>query len=190
MKTKRTIKRVAFFGDGGVSQKDAIYKLAFECANLLAKNGYTMVNGGGPGVMKASTMGAKEVGGKVELVTVSEKNEPKGNYEGQDRENIKLADKIYEEDNYHARIDKLSDIADAFLIFKGGTGTIAEMGYVWSVAKFNHGNHEPVIFVGRGWKNLIYKMDRFLNLEHKELDVIEFANGAKDVLKALKEVSP
>lgn len=189
MKTTKKIKRVAFFGDGTVSKNSQIYKLAYESAKLLAKMGYITVNGGGPGVMRASTLGAKEGGGKVELVAVSKKDEPKGNYEGQDSECFKMADKIYEEKNYHDRIDKLSQVADAFLIFKGGTGTIAEMGYVWSWAKFNHGNHEPVIFVGKGWKSVIGKINRFLNLEKKEMDVISFANSPKEVARIIKNIS-
>lgn len=189
IKTNKIIKRVAFFGDGVVSQKDETYKLAYNCARLLVKNKYIIVNGGGPGVMLASTLGAKEGGGKVELVAVSKGDEPKGNYEGQDENNFELADKVYEEKNYHDRIDKLADVADAFLVFKGGTGTIAEMGYVWSIAKFEHGHHEPVIFVGKGWRSVLRKMNRFFGFEQKEMDVIDFAKDEKEVLERIENVS-
>jgi len=189
MKTTKIIKRIGFFGDGVVSENDATFKLAYNCAKLFAENGYITVNGGGPGVMLASSLGAKEVGGKVELVVVAEKDEPGKNYEGQSKKNVVLADKLYEEKNYDNRIHKLSELADVFLIFKGGTGTIAEMGYVWSVAKFNYGKHEPVIFVGRGWKCVISKLARFLSLEDKEVNVIEFAKNPKEVLKLLKSAN-
>jgi len=184
--TTKKIIRVGFFGDGVVGESNAIFKLAYDCAKLLAKQGYITVNGGGPGVMLASSLGAKEVGGKVELVAVTEEDEPGKNYEGQSKKNVALADKFYEEKNYMDRINKLSELADAFLIFKGGTGTIAEMGYVWSVAKFNYGNHEPVIFVGKGWKGVINKLNRFLKLEDKEMNVTGFAKSPNEVLKLLK----
>jgi len=184
--TTKKIIRVGFLGDGVVGESNATFKLAYDCAKLLAKQGYITVNGGGPGVMLASSLGAKEVGGKVELVAVTEEGEPGKNYEGQSKKNVALADKFYEEKNYMDRINKLSELADAFLIFKGGTGTIAEMGYVWSVAKFNYGNHEPVIFVGKGWKGVINKLNRFLKLEDKEMNVTGFAKSPNEVLKLLK----
>jgi len=116
-------------------------------------------------------------------------NQPKGNYEGQSEENVRLADKIYEESNYMERMNKLAQAADAFLVFKGGTGTIAELGYVWSVAKFEHGNHEPVIMVGRGWRRMINELNRFLKLEKIEMDVINFANDGNDVIKIVKKIT-
>ena len=188
-KTTKKIIRVGFFGDGTVKENDVTYKLAYNCAKLLAQNSYIVVNGGGPGVMLASSLGAKEARGGVELVVMSKKDEPGKNYEGQSKKNVAIADKLYEEKSYDDRINKLSELADAFLIFKGGTGTITEMGFVWSVAKFNYGNHEPVIFVGRGWKGVISKLARFLNLENKETNVTGFAKNPKEVLKLLKSAN-
>jgi len=189
VKTSKGIKRLAFFGDGQISEQSSVCKLAYETAKIVAKDGYIVVNGGGPGVMLASSLGAKEVGGKVEVVVVKSASQPKGNYEGQSEENVRLADKIYEEANYMERMNKLAEVADAFLIFKGGTGTIAELGYVWSVAKFEHGNHEPVIMVGKGWRGVINKLNRFLKLEKIEMDVINFANNGNDVVKIVKKIT-
>lgn len=189
IKTSKIISRVAFFGDGEAGPEDKHYQLAYRTAILLAENGYITVNGGGPGIMLASTLGAEEVKGQVEVVVIEEKKQPKGNYEGQSDLNVGLADKIYNEIDYLNRIGELAKVADAFLIFKGGTGTIAELGYVWSVAKFEHGHHEPVIFVGKGWKRIIGKLKKFLNLEKKEMEVVYYANDGKEVLKILQNIS-
>lgn len=189
IKTSKTIKRLAFFGDGKTGEGSDCFKLAYETAKIVAKEGYIVVNGGGPGVMLASSLGAKEVGGKVEVVVVKSVSQPKGNYEGQSEKNVRLADKIYEESNYMERINKLAEVADAFLIFKGGTGTIAELGYAWSLAKFEYGNHEPVIMVGKGWRGIINKLNRFLKLEKIEMDVINFASNGNDVVKIIKKIT-
>lgn len=189
IRTSKKIKKLAFFGDGKTGEDSDCFKLAYETAKIVAKDGYIVVNGGGPGVMLASSLGAKEVGGKVEVVVVKSASQPKGNYEGQSEENVRLADKIYEEANYMERMNKLAEVADAFLIFKGGTGTIAELGYVWSVAKFEHGNHEPVIMVGKGWRGVMNKLNRFLKLEKIEMDVINFANNGNDVVKIVKKIT-
>ncbi len=189
IRTSKKIKKLAFFGDGKTVEASDCFKLAYETAKIVAKDGYIVVNGGGPGVMLASSLGAKEEGGKVEVVVVKSASQPKGNYEGQSEENVRLADKIYEEANYMERMNKLAEVADAFLIFKGGTGTIAELGYVWSVAKFEHGNHEPVIMVGKGWRGVMNKLNRFLKLEKIEMDVINFANNGNDVVKIVKKIT-
>ena len=57
------IRNIAFFGDAEVPKTDPVYKESFAIAKILAKHGFTIVNGGGPGVMNASTQGAKAVGG-------------------------------------------------------------------------------------------------------------------------------
>jgi len=83
-KSKRPF-HVAFFGDAHIPQKDPVFVDAFDCSQLLAQKKCTILNGGGPGIMLASTLGAKSVQGRVELVVIDPKNEPKNNYEGQSK---------------------------------------------------------------------------------------------------------
>jgi len=184
-KTTKKIKRVAIFGDGEARQNDRHFKDAAEVARLLAKNGYIIVNGGGPGVMRAATLGAKEGGGKVEVVIVNP-SEKIGNYEGVDEENLKMADKIIKADTYDSRLSKLVEIADAFVFFKGGTGTISEMGLAWSKAKFDYGHHEPLIFFGKFWKEIIGGLMKGLGLEEIEKEVVVIVDKTEDVMTSLK----
>ena len=187
-KTNKVIKRVAFFGDAAAKETDEHYMLAYETAKLLAEHGYIIVNGGGPGVMFASTMGAKSVGGEV-LLVVLDKNEEPDNYEGQHMINLSLADKVINTENYQRRLEKLVEVADAFIIFKGGTGTLSEVGLTWEMAKFEYGNHEPLVFVGRCWNNIVKGIIKDLDLEVIEQRVVEVVEGPKDVLKVLKRVA-
>ena len=186
-KTNKKIVRVAFFGDAEASQKNEHYNIAKETASLLAKNGYIIANGGGPGVMLASTLGAKEAGGKVEVVVVNEDNVPE-NFEGRCEENMELADKVYEMANYENRLNKLVEIADAFVIFKGGTGTLAEVGLVWSWGKFDYGNHEPLIFVGKEWQQIVPIIVQSLGLETTEKRVYVIVSRPEEVLEKLAKV--
>lgn len=183
-KTSKKIKRVAFFGDADLNDKDRAYKLALQTAKLLAENGYIIVNGGGPGVMKASTEGARLAEGRVELVIIDPKKEP-GNYEGSDRENVKYASEVYKMANIENRVGKLVEIADAFVVFRGGTGTLAEVGLVWELAKFDYGHHEPVIFVGKQWKKVVNALEEGMGFEEKEKRVIATVETAEEVLRAL-----
>jgi hypothetical protein len=187
VKTNKKIVRVAFFGDAEAVKGQKHFEMAEKTASLLAKKGYIITNGGGPGVMLAATLGAKEGGGKVEVVVVKKENVP-GNFEGRCEENLKLVDKIYEMANYENRLNKLVEIADAFVIFKGGTGTLAEVGIVWSKAKFDFGNHEPLIFVGREWEEIIPVLAKSLKLETIEKDVYKLVETPEEVIRALESV--
>ena len=60
---KKIISRIAFFGYADAKPKSELYNQAYNTAKLLAENGFTIVNGGGPGVMDASTKGAEAGGG-------------------------------------------------------------------------------------------------------------------------------
>ena len=175
-------------GDADAKRYSGHYKAAYNTAYLLAKLGYIIVNGGGPGVMLASTLGAKKAGGKVEIVIITHNKEPK-NYESTHKKCLALADKTYYEDNYAKRMGKLVEIADAFVFFKGGTGTISEIGLTWELAKFGYGGcYEPLIFYGKFWKKLLNVMKRSLPLTKDETTVYGIASSPKAVLEMLEKV--
>lgn len=186
-KTEKLIKRVAFFGDAEAKPGDQCFELAKKSAQLLAEAGYIIVNGGGPGVMLAATLGAKKGGGKVEVSVVKAEYLP-DNFEGRSKENMKQVDKIYEMASYENRLNKLIEIADAYVIFKGGTGTLAEAGMVWSKAKFDFGRHEPLIFVGREWEEIIPIIVKDLKLENIEKEVYTIVETAEEVRETLATV--
>jgi uncharacterized protein (TIGR00730 family) len=186
-KTKKIIKRVAIFGDADLKSDDEAYIKAKETAKLLVESGYIIVNGGGPGIMGAATEGAKEADGVVELVVMDPEKEP-DNYEGIDKENFAYASKVYYTDTYEHRLDKLMEIADAYVIFKGGTGTLSEVGMVWEQAKFEYGNHEPLVFVGKEWREIVETLQKNMNYQNIEKRVVATVETADEVIKALKQV--
>jgi predicted Rossmann-fold nucleotide-binding protein len=166
--TKKHIKRVAIFGDAEAKATDQHFVDAFNTAKLLAQNGYIIVNGGGPGIMLAATLGAIEGKGKAEVVIIDEKVDMGANYEGSGKDNKSKADKVYRTKNIQERTGKLVEIADAYVVFKGGTGTMAELAFVWEKAKFEYGKHEPLIFFGDCWKNTIETLVENLDFDKKK----------------------
>lgn len=185
--TKKKIKRVSFFGDADAKKNDQHYIDAFNTAKLLAKNGYIVVNGGGPGVMLASTLGAKAGGGKVELVIIDKKVKMGVNYEGTNDENESNADQTYVTETIQDRTEKIVELADAHIVFKGGTGTMAELSLVWEKAKFEYGKHEPLIFFGDCWKKTIEVLVENLDFDKIEKKVYAFADNPEEVLKIIKD---
>lgn len=177
------IKNIAFFGDASVKRDSPLYKQAFDVARLLASNGYTIVNGGGPGVMDASTQGAEDVGGETLAVTFYPENAPgfEGRYVGN------IPDKEIVTTNYIERMFKLLEHADMFIIFRGGSGTMSEFGTAWVLAKLYHGHHKPFILYGSFWKEIIETLKKNLNLDKDELDVFEIVTEKSQILPTIKK---
>lgn len=87
--------QIAFFGDGEIKKTDSTFIDAYDTAQLLAKHKFTVINGGGPGVMLASTLGAVSVNGKTKVVVIKDGHQPPKHYEGQHPENTANAKKNY-----------------------------------------------------------------------------------------------
>ena len=184
-KTNKTIRKVALFGDAEAKKTDQHFIDAFNTAKLLAQNGYTIVNGGGGGVMLAATLGAKAGGGKVEIVILDPKNKP-ANFEGYNKENHDLADKIYSTLNYPERLNKLIEVGEAFVIFNGGVGTLSEIGLSWKMAKFDFGHHEPLIFFGEQMNSDIEELVKSLNYDPLEKKLYEIVLTPEEALKTIQ----
>ena len=183
-KTNKTIKRVAIFGDADAKKTDQHFIDAYNTAKLLAQNGYIIVNGGGDGVMLAATLGAKAGGGRVETVIIDPKRKLK-NFEGFNKENHELADKEYKTKNYPDRLTKLIEVGDAFVIFKGGVGTLSEVGLTWQMAKFEYGEHEPLIFFGSELGELVELLIQKLKYDSIEKKVYQTVYTAEEVVETV-----
>ena len=177
----RTIQNITFFGDSAIEENHPEYKRVYESAKLLVKNNFRIVNGGGPGLMKASTDGAEEVNGETILVYW----EPKlaSIFEGKNLANV--GDYSYAESNYVNRTFGLIEQGDAFVVCKGGTGTISEFGLVWALAKMYFGVHKPVILFGGFWKEIIDSFVKNMYIDEDELGVLYFASTPEELLNIL-----
>jgi hypothetical protein len=180
---KGFIKNIAFFGDADISTTNETYTEAYKLAEILAKEGYVIVDGGGPGVMEAATSGAKKSGGKTITVTFDPTSAP--GFEGKYIGNV--PDEEIVTTNYIERMFKLMEYGDVFILFKGGSGTISEFGTAWVLAKLYYGRHKPFILIGSYWAEIIDVFRKNMNIDNKELSVFEIANRVEDVLPIIKK---
>jgi len=176
------IKNITFLGHADAKETDDVFKSAFEIARICAQKGYIIINGGGPGVMKASTLGAKSVGGKAIGVTFYPKDIP--NFEGRDETN--KVDQLIVVKNYLARTLKLFELGHLFIIFNGGTGTISEFGMAWGLAKLYFGHHKPVILYGDFWNEIILAFTKTMYITSVEKQVFKIAQSPEEVLSAIE----
>jgi uncharacterized protein (TIGR00730 family) len=180
--SKRFIKSVAFFGDADISPADETYIAAFDVAEALAKEGYVIVDGGGPGVMEAATSGAEKANGKTISVTFDPVKAP--GFEGKYIGNV--TDKEVVTTNYIERMFKLMEYGDSFIIFKGGSGTMSEFGTAWVLAKLYYGHHKPFILFGDHWIPIIDAIRDNMNIDAKEYSVFEICRNTEEVLRAIQ----
>jgi uncharacterized protein (TIGR00730 family) len=179
---KCEIKNIAFFGDADISEADETYKAAFDVAESLAKDGYVIVDGGGPGVMEAATSGAVKGGGKTISVTFDPVNAP--GYEGKYIKNVTDTEVVTT--NYIERMFKLMEYSDTFIIFKGGSGTMSEFGTAWVLAKLYYGHHKPFILFGDFWIPIIDSIRENMNIDAKEASVFEICRNKDEVLRTIQ----
>ncbi len=179
------IKKVGFLGFADAKKTDADYEAAFASAKILAENHYLVVDGGGPGIMRAATDGAHAGGGKAIGVTYypKEQNFPDF-FEGRDAEN--LFDEEIKTDTYVERTLKIMDISDVYVIFNGGTGTISEFGMAWGLARLHFGHHKPLILYGAWWHEMIEAIGKNMRLRPEELRVYHIVTTPEEVLIKIK----
>lgn len=176
------IKQVTYLGFADASESDPLYKDAYEVAKFLAEKGMVTINGGGPGTMRATSQGAKSVGGKTIGATFYPKDIT--NFEGRDPKNP--LDQEIKTNNYLERTLKLLELGDVYVIFKGGTGTISEFGMAWGLARLYYGHHKPLILYGEFWNNIISAFVANMRIRPEELRVYRVANSPEEAYKAIE----
>jgi hypothetical protein len=177
------IDRVAIFGFADAPEGSELYKDAFEASKVLSKEGYLVVNGGGPGVMRAATEGAHQAGGKVTGVTFYPKDMTR--YEGKDPQN--QVDEEVITKNYVERTLRLLERGQVYVIFNGGTGTLSEFGMAWGLARLYFGHHKPMILYGDFWRQIIEAIKNSMHLREGDLTVFKFATTPHEVLVNITE---
>ncbi|HXK52764.1 LOG family protein [Candidatus Nomurabacteria bacterium] len=178
------IKSAGFFGGAALTEKDQAYKEAFAVAKLLAENGIAVINGGGPGIMKAATKGTHAGGKEVLVVTYSPSYKHK-NYEGTDPENdfdFEITTK-----DYFDRTKIMLQNTDLHIVFIGGTGTLSELGMSWANSRIHEGHHKPIILYGNFWEEIIAALEKYLLLREGEADLVKICTSPEEVLDFIKK---
>ena len=182
LKTDWTLDEIAFFGSADVPPESQVYKDAFDAAQLLAEHGKTIVDGGGPGVMEASTNGAIAGGGKTIAVTFYPDDMPE--FEGRATDNI--VDVEIKTSNYVERMMGLLSEADAFVCFQGGTGTLSEWATAWLLAHLYYGHHKPIFLYGAFWRDFMENVNHHFLIDENEKHVYQIVESKEELLAAIQ----
>lgn len=177
------IKSVAIFGYADALPNDQLFKEVVDVSKKLAESGFTVVDGGGPGVMRAATLGAKQAGGKVIGVTWY----PEGldHFEGRDPKN--LFDSEIKTKTYVERTLTLMEEGQVYVVFNGGTGTISEFGMAWGLARLYFGHHKPLILYGKFWSDVMETFKKNMMLRPEDFKVYKIVETPEEVIRAIAD---
>ena len=164
---------VSIFGSARIAEGHAWYELTRETAACLTKHGYTVITGGGPGLMEAANRGAVDAGGESIGLNIELPREQEPN-----RYLTRSLDFHY----FFARKLMFVRYARAFVIMPGGFGTLDELFEALTLIQTERIQHFPVILVGSDfWAPLMEWIDR--GLEDNGL----ISPGDKELLIACDE---
>ncbi len=137
---------VTVFGSARFDETHPYYQVARRTGAQLAKLGFTVMTGGGPGIMEAANRGAKDVGGRSVGCNIILPHEQVAN---------PYLDKMVLFRYFFVRKVMLVKYSQAFVIFPGGFGTLDEAFEAATLIQTGKIEQFPLIFVGTEyWKPL------------------------------------
>ncbi len=141
------IPAVVFFGSARVKEGDKYYEAARELAKRLVKKGFSIITGGGPGIMEAGNRGAREGGGKSIGLNISLPMEQKPNPYATTTLNFRY---------FFVRKTMFNKYASAYVLFPGGYGTLDELTETLVLIQTRKLRPFPIILYGSEyWNGLI-----------------------------------
>ncbi len=183
LRDAKKIQKIAILGGAAWKPEDKTYKDAYEVSKVLAEAGYEIVNGGGPGVMRASTKGGHAGGGRVLAITYHP-NKPKRHYEGVDPEND-FDDEIITLD-YFDRTKVMLQTTQLHIVFKGSLGTLSELGMTWISSWIHEPNNKPIILYGDFWSEYLHLIDKNALVFEAEKAIVKVCTTPEQVLEYVR----
>ena len=142
---------VTVFGSARVGRRNRYYGAARRVSAALAREGFAIITGGGPGIMEAANRGAKDGGGlsigcNIELPFEQGLNE--------------YVDLGMEFRYFFVRKTMFVKYAEGFIIFPGGFGTLDELFEALTLIQTGKVDYFPVVLYGKDYWNGLLKWIR------------------------------
>src|ERR671933_249925 len=148
----RVQRSVTFFGSARLPTTHPYYQLARELGQRLARQGYTIVTGGGPGIMQAANQGAYDVDGDSVGLNIQLPHEQRIN------PYVRRSMSFH---YFFSRKVMLDFSAEAYVFFPGGYGTMDEFFELVTLVQTGKLSRDvPIIMMGRAfWEPLAKWME-------------------------------
>jgi uncharacterized protein (TIGR00730 family) len=147
---------VTVFGSARYKEGHPFYDMAREIGKRLSLMGFTVMTGGGPGIMEAANRGAKEIGGKSVGCNIILPKEQNPN---------RFLDRQVNINYFFVRKVLLSKYSYSFVVLPGGYGTLDEFFEALTLIQTNSMQRFPVVLFGKEYHKELY--DHIKNLVHE-----------------------
>jgi len=174
---------VTIFGSARTKPDEKYYQLAENLGRILAQNGFSVITGGGPGIMEAANKGAAEAGGRSVGLNIRLPYEQKPN---------PFANLHIEYKYFFIRKVMFIKYALAYVIMPGGFGTMDELFEALTLIQTRRVKGFPLILMGRDyWSGLLNWLKKSM-LEQElispaDLEMIQVIDEPEEVVKHIKK---
>ena len=143
---------VSIFGGSRVKRNSRYYRKAIQVSQALAREGFSIITGGGPGIMEAANLGARRGGGRSIGLNIRLPFETRPN---------RHIDTLVNFNYFFARKVMFIKYACAYVVFPGGYGTLDEAFEALTLVQTHKVDNFPVIMIGRDfWEGIVRWMRR------------------------------
>lgn len=169
---------VTFWGSARLTPDNKYYKDAEELAARLAKRGFSVISGGGNGIMEASNVGAYKVGGKSVGLNIQLPFEQQLNPYTTESLNFNY---------FFSRKVMLAFASEAYVYFPGGFGTLDELFEILTLVQTGKTNPLPIVLYGSEfWNPLIdwikqTMLKEFRTISPEDMDLFIVSDSLDEV---------
>ncbi len=173
---------VTVFGSARIQAGHPHYELARRMGGEIAKLGFTVMTGGGPGLMEAANRGAKEAGGRSVGCNITLPQEQKPN---------PWLDRWVTIDHFFVRKTLLMKYSYGFIIMPGGVGTLDEMFEALTLIQTRKIRNFPIVLMGLDyWQPLValmHHMAKAGTISQEDLALIHMTDSVDNATAHLSE---
>jgi len=175
---------VTVFGSARFKEDHRYYALTRDVSARLAKMGFTIMTGGGPGVMEAANRGAKDVGGRSIGCNIMLPMEQKPN---------PYVDSFVEFRYFFVRKVMLVKYSYAFVVMPGGFGTLDEVFETLTLVQTGKIRDFPIILMDKDyWEPLIaFFRERLITertIDPRDLDLLVVTDSPEEAVDRIADV--
>jgi hypothetical protein len=172
---------ISIFGSARVAEGSRAYEQARTTARLLGEQGFTIITGGGPGVMEAGNRGARDAGAQSVGLNIELPHEQDGN---------PYQDIAITFEHFFARKVCFVRYAIGFVVFPGGYGTLDELFEALNLIVTGKVRNFPVVLAGDGhWEGLVSWLREHVVAEGMltaaELDMVHVCDDPLEIVRLL-----
>jgi len=172
---------VSVFGSARMGPDHRHYALAEETTRLLSEAGFSVVSGGGPGIMEAANKGAYEGPAPSIGLNIQLPNEQMGNQYQDIALNFR---------HFFSRKVMFVKYASAYVVFPGGFGTLDELAEILTLVQTGKSRRIPIILVHAPfWEGLLGWFRETLvaegTIDESDLDLVQILDEPREVVNAI-----